>query len=141
MELCESLRVLELFHTSAVLLYEQLSDGKCKTALKHPEIIPAGASSTFNLQGIAKKYKLAIRKTPIDVPAEWDSTLPVGDFWEFLHLRAKKTGNRSMGYDMTGLRNILTCWTGLANLRRHKPYTARSNWLSIAWIDARSAPL
>ena len=81
-ELWQSLSILKLFHTSAVLLFEQLSDGKCKMALQHLEIIPAGANSTFNLQGIAKKYKLSVGRTTINVPIGWNPMLSVGDFWE-----------------------------------------------------------
>jgi hypothetical protein len=94
LELWESLRILEVFHTSSVLLWEKLSDEKCKAALPYLEILSASPVSAFDFQGIGKQYKLSPSKgkAVVDDAIVSNTPLPVGDFWKFLQVRAKKTG-------------------------------------------------
>lgn len=78
MELWEPLRILEVFHTSSVLLWEKLSDEKCKPALSYLEIIAAASISVFDFHRIEKNYKLSIRKRKVvdDVLVGSNPTLP-----------------------------------------------------------------
>jgi len=62
MELWESLRILEVFYMSGVLLWEKLSDGKCQAVLSYLEIIAATLVSAFDFHRIEKNYKLSTSK-------------------------------------------------------------------------------
>ena len=116
MEFWESLRILEVFHTSSVLLWEKLSEGKCKAALPYLEIIAATPVSAFDFQGIGKNYKLSTSKYKaiVDAPVGSNTPLPVGDFWKFLQVRANKTGKPLHGLRHDWLKKYprLLTWDG-----------------------------
>jgi hypothetical protein len=98
-DLWEALRTLELFHTSTILLWEQLSDEKYKTVMPYLQILPTTPLSEFDFLAIGKKYKLSPSKSALDSPVGvFGPSLPVGDFWKFLQARAKKTGKPLQGH-------------------------------------------
>ena len=113
----EAFRVLELFHnTSAILMQDLSADGKYKSAAPHLEIIAAGAISDFNLPAIAKKYKLSMSKNISPDRSGFTSGFPDCDFWHFLDLRSKPTGNAVHGLRQDWLDKYpsLQKWDGTA---------------------------
>jgi hypothetical protein len=63
-ELWDCFRTLEIFHTSAILLWEHFSEPSRKAAMPHLKIFPANPVKDFNYVGIGKKYHLSTTKSP-----------------------------------------------------------------------------
>jgi len=114
-DLWEALRTLELFHTSTILLWDQLSDEKYKTVMPYLQILPTKPLSELDFSAIGKKYKLSPSKSAIDSPVGvFGPSLPVGDFWKFLQARAKKSGKPLHGHRHDWLKKYKTLldWDG-----------------------------
>jgi hypothetical protein len=127
MELWESLRILETFHTSAALLWEQTSNAEYKHVVPCLSVIPARPISDFNFASISKMYKFSPTTVVVKLPeGAIGPNLPVGDFWRFLQVRIKKTGKPLHGL-RHGSKLALTCWSGTAQLRQQKRSIVKSS--------------
>ena len=115
MELWESFRTLEVFHTSSILLWEQVSDERYKNVVPHLTIIAANPIAEFDFGAIGKKYKLSLAKAVVGSPSgEMGPSLPIGDFWNFVQVRTKKTGRPLHGLRHDFLKSYpgLLIWDG-----------------------------
>jgi len=116
MELWESFRTLELFHTSTILLWEQLNNEPYQQMVPHLRIIPANAVTAFDYLSIEKRYKLKVAED-VDASTEGDTigpSLPVGDFWDFIKVRSKKRGHviHGLRHDFLKRYPALLHWDG-----------------------------
>jgi hypothetical protein len=112
-ELWDAMRILEMFYTSASLLYDEFNAPEIKSALDNLMIIPAAPVSSINYTAIAKKYKLKI-KDPLSSPNFVGPMPPVGDFWDFVQARTKRVGVRldSLRHDWLKIHPQLLDWDG-----------------------------
>ena len=114
-ELWESFRTLEVFHTSSILLWELFSDAKYKDMVPHLRIIAANPISEFDFRAIGKRYRLSATEAIVESPSgEMGPSLPIGDFWNFIQVRAKKTGRPLHGlrHDFLKKYPSLLVWNG-----------------------------
>ena len=116
MELWESLRILEVFHTSSVLLWEKLSDEKCKAALPYLEIIAATLFRPSIFRGLERTTSSQPARARLSLmpPLDQIRLCQWGTFGTFLQVRAKKTGKPLHGLRHDWLKKYprLLTWDG-----------------------------
>jgi hypothetical protein len=101
MKLWESSRTFEVFHASSILLWEQVSDAKCKDMVRHLRIVAVNLISEFDFHVVGTKYKLSTTKAVVESRPD-EMGLPIGDFWNFVQIQVNRKGEgRSLDCAMT----------------------------------------